>query len=160
MLVPFSSLPESARIWIYQANRPLNEKESEEVKAELEAFLMQWTAHGSDLQAGFDIRYNRFIIIGLDQTHSAASGCSIDASVRFIQALQHKYELDLLDKMNVTFRQGDYISYKPLLEFKKMARQKAISKNTIVFNNLVASKGEFEEHWEVPAEDSWHKRFL
>jgi hypothetical protein len=41
-----------------------------------------------------------------------------------------------------------------------MAKQKAVSKNTIVFNNLVATKEEYENHWEVPAEESWHARFL
>jgi hypothetical protein len=41
-----------------------------------------------------------------------------------------------------------------------MAKAKAISKNTIVFNNLVANKQEYLEHWEVPASESWHGRFI
>jgi hypothetical protein len=41
-----------------------------------------------------------------------------------------------------------------------MAKDKAVSGNTIVFNNLVENKEEFETHWEVPASDSWHSRFL
>ena len=43
---------------------------------------------------------------------------------------------------------------------KKMAKDKAVSKNTIVFNNLVANIAEFNENWEVPASESWHSRFL
>ena len=160
MLVDFKELPDSARIWIYQCSRSFSEEELEEVKESLNAFIEQWTAHGSDLKAGYEIRYKRFIILALDQSKTLASGCSIDASVHFIQQLEKKYEVELLDKMNVSYKQGDFIAYKPLADFKKMAKQKAVSKNTIVFNNLVTNKGEYIEHWEVPASESWHNRFM
>ena len=62
--------------------------------------------------------------------------------------------------MNVSYKQGGFIAYKPLLEFKKMAKEKAVSKNTIVFNNLVTTVAEFNENWEVPASESWHSRFV
>jgi len=65
-----------------------------------------------------------------------------------------------MDKMNVSYKQGEFIAYKPLNEFKQMAKQRAVSKNTIVFNNLVANKAEYLENWEVPASESWHSRFL
>ena len=154
------SLPDNARIWIYQSNRSFTQEELEEIEQGLSKFLEQWTAHGSDLSAGFEIKYNRFIVIGLDQTSSSASGCSIDASVHFIQQLEQRYDVNLLDRMNVSFKQGEYVAYKSLTDFKKMAKDKAISKNTIVFNNLVANKLEYLEHWEVPASDSWHSRFV
>ena len=160
MVVPFSDLPGNSRIWIYQANRKLSEKEVEDINERTEQFLAQWTAHGADLEAGFEVKYNRFIIIGLNQANASASGCSIDASVHFIQSLEEAYDVDLLDKMNVTFYTGDFIAHKSLADFKKMAKARSVSPNTIVFNNLVNTKAEYEEHWEVPAADSWHSRFL
>ncbi|MEM9868367.1 MAG: ABC transporter ATPase, partial [Bacteroidota bacterium] len=125
-----------------------------------QAFLTQWTAHGANLKAGFQIPYNRFLVIGLDQSVNSASGCSIDASVHFIQLLEQKFKVDLLDKMNVSYKQGDFVAYKPLKDFKKMAKERAVSKNTIVFNNLVTTKQEYLDHWEVPASESWHSRFV
>lgn len=160
MLVEFNSLPESARIWIYQCNRSLTEDELTEIRSALDAFLESWTAHGSDLNAGYEIKYKRFIVLALDQRSQNATGCSIDASVHFIQALEKKYDVLLLDKMNVSYKQGEFVAYKSLVDFKTMAKQKAISKNTIVFNNLVTNKGEYQEHWEVPASESWHARFF
>ena len=160
MLVDFQSLPETSRIWIYQSNRSFSEQEINELETLLTEFLRQWTAHGSSLKASYEIRYKRFIIIALDQGHASASGCSIDASVHFIQALEQRFQVDLLDKMNVSYKQGDHIAYKPLADFKKMAKDKAVSKKTIVFNNLVANKEEYLTHWEVPASESWHSRFL
>ena len=160
MLAEFSTLPESSRIWIYQANRSLTEDELAEIKQKLDAFIVDWTAHGSELTAGYEIKYKRFIVLALDQTSASASGCSIDASVHFIQSLEKEYNIDLLDKMNVSYKQGEFIAYKTLIDFKKMAKNRAVSKKTIVFNNLVANKYEYLNHWEVPAEESWHGRFM
>lgn len=160
MLVDFNTLPENSRVWIYQANRSFTDKEIEEIESKLDVFLTNWAAHGSDLQAGYIIKYKRFIVIALNQNLNSATGCSIDASVQFIQQLEKEYNVDLLDKMNVSYKQGDFIAYKTLVDFKKMAKDKAVSKNTIVFNNLVNTIMEFNESWEVPASESWHSRFL
>jgi hypothetical protein len=160
MIVSFDSLPQTSRIWIYQCNRSFSDSELEEISKKLTAFLEGWTAHGADLQSGFEIKYKRFIVIALDQKVNTATGCSIDASVKFIQELETEYKVDLMDKMNVSYKQGEYIAYKSLTDFKKMAKDKAVSKNTIVFNNLVNTKAEYLEFWEVPASESWHSRFV
>lgn len=160
MLVDFNTLPEESRVWIYQANRSFSEDELTKIQGQLNTFIEAWTAHGKDLQASYKIVYKRFIVIALNQNLNTATGCSIDASVHFIQELEKQHNVDLMDKMNVSFKQGEYVAYKPLTDFKKMAKQKAVSKNTIVFNNLVTNIAEFKENWEVPASESWHNRFL
>lgn len=160
MLVPFESLADSSRVWIYQANRSFTPEEVQEISQKLDVFVEKWTAHGADLKASYEIKYKRFIIIALDQQLNAASGCSIDASVQFIQQLEKEYNVDLLDKMNVSYKQGEFIAYKSLADFRKMAKQRAVSPNTIVFNNLVNNKAEYLSDWEVPASESWHKRFM
>lgn len=160
MLVDFDTLPDESRVWIYQANRTFTEEEISEIESKLNTFIEAWTAHGKDLQSGYKLVYRRFIVIALNQKLNNATGCSIDASVRFIQQLEQDYNVDLMDKMNVSYKQGEFIAYKPLLDFKKMAKQKAVSKNTIVFNNLVTNIAEFKDNWEVPASESWHSRFI
>ena len=96
MLVNFDTLPETARIWIYQCNRSFSDSELEEISKKTSVFLEEWAAHGADLQAGFEIKYKRFIVIALDQKINAATGCSIDASVKFIQDLETTYKVDLI----------------------------------------------------------------
>ena len=160
MYVPFDNLPEESRIWIYQSNRKFSDEEVSEIEKELEVFINNWSAHGSVLEASFTIKYSRFIIIAINQEVHQATGCSIDSSVAFIQSLEQKYSVDLLDKMNVSFKQGEFITYKPLLDFKKLAKDRSVSENTIVFNNLVNTIAEMKESWEVPASDSWHSRFF
>ena len=160
MITEFKNLPDDSRIWIYQSNRKLTDSEIESINIKTIDFLEQWTAHGKDLEAGFELKYNRFIVIGLNQENASASGCSIDSSVYFIQTLEKEYQIDLMDKMNVTFYNGNFIAHKTLVDFRKMAKAKSVSKKTIVFNNLLNTKAEYLENWEVPAEESWHNRFL
>jgi predicted HTH domain antitoxin len=160
MYIPFEDLPEDARIWIYQCNRKFSDAEFSEIEIGLRAFLDGWAAHGTSLESSFQLKYNRFIIIAVNQEVQAATGCSIDASVEFIQSLEQKYAVELLDKMNVTFKLGEHIAHKPLLDFKKMVKDKAVTENTIVFNNLINTIQEYNESWEVPAIDSWHSRFF
>ena len=160
MYVPFENLPEESKIWIYQSNRKFSDEEFAEIEKDLKNYLEDWSAHGISLEASYQLKYNRFIILAVNQEVQPATGCSIDDSVRFIQGLEKKYDVDLLDKMNVTFKSGDHIAHKSLAEFKKMAKEKSVSGNTIVFNNLVNDLGESNEYWEVPAVDSWHSRFF
>jgi hypothetical protein len=160
MLIPFENLPEESKIWIYQSNRKFSDEEFAAIETDLKSFVAHWAAHGTSLEASYLLKYNRFIILAVNQEVQMATGCSIDSSVQFIQTLEKKYDVDLLDKMNVTFKLGEHVAHKTLIDFKKMAKDKAVTENTIVFNNLVNSIEEFNESWEVPAMDSWHSRFF
>ena len=41
-----------------------------------------------------------------------------------------------------------------------MAKDRSVTGNTVVFNNLVTTKAEYENYWEVPASESWHGQFM
>ena len=160
MILPFEEMPIESRLWIFQSNRVFSDLELKEIEESLNIFLRNWKAHGKNLTSGFKIHYKRFIIITIDESSYSATGCSIDSCVHFIQSLEKKYKVDLLDKMNVTFKQGDFISYKSIDDFKKMIKNKSVSKKTIVFNNMVVNIADYLENWEVPAHKSWHNRYF
>ena len=160
MFVPFNQLPGHARVWIYPSNRELTKSEISKIENLAEDFLNQWTSHGNDLQAGVNLPYDRFIVLGLNESIQSTSGCSIDASVRFIQSLEADFDIVLLDKMNVTFKKQNTIDYIPLNEFRNKAKRKEVAPDVIVFNNLVLNKIEYETLWEVPAYSSWHSRYF
>jgi len=46
---------------------------------------ISWTAHNNQLKAKGEIRYNRFLILIVDESQAGASGCSIDKSVPFYE---------------------------------------------------------------------------
>ena len=160
MYTPMSEMPNHSKVWIYQSNRKFSEEEVKEIEQIMGKFVENWVAHATPLHASFEVKYDRFIVLAVDQDIHPASGCSIDALVRVIQEIEQKFKVDLLDKMNVTYKTGEFITFKTLIEFKQLAKSKAVSANTIVFNNLVNDLEEYREYWEVPAEESWHGRFF
>lgn len=160
MFTDYKSLPENSRVWVYQADRRLTIEEIEYISAKAIVFIEQWTRHGDDLKGSFTLKYNQFLILGLDENFNNASGCSIDASVRFIKELEQELKIDLMDKMNVSFKDGENINIVKLADFQQFVQDKKITKETIVFNNMVNTKQDFEQKWEVPADQSWHNQFL
>ncbi|WP_299668595.1 ABC transporter ATPase [uncultured Polaribacter sp.] len=160
MFTAYKNLPSNSRVWIYQSDREFTSKEIEIISAKAEDFINQWTRHGDDLKGSFTIKYNQFLVLAVDESFNNVSGCSIDSSVRFVQQLQNELQLDLMNKMNVTFKDHDNINLVKLPDFQKFAKDKKVTSETIVFNNMVNTKEEFENNWEVPAKQSWHKRFL
>ena len=160
MFVPFDQLPDNSRVWIYPSSRKFSPDEVLVIRQKTKAFLEQWTAHGTQLQAGLDLPYDLFIVLGLNESIQSASGCSIDASVRFIQSLEETFSVVLLDKTHVTFRNKNTIGHIPLIEFRTKAKKKQVYSDVIVFNNLVHNKSEYDTLWEVPAALSWHARYF
>ncbi len=77
MLVDFNSLPEDSRIWVYQSDRKFTDEEIQEIETALAAFITEWSAHGTGLEASFLTKYNRFIIIAVNPGVQSATGCSI-----------------------------------------------------------------------------------
>ena len=160
MLVDFNSLPNNSRIWIYQSNREFLSNELIQISEMLSGFVNSWQRHGEDLKASFSIKYNQFIILGVDEGFNDVSGCSIDASVRIIKLIEEEFDLDLMNKLNIAFKDGDNINTVSLANFQKFAKEDKITSETIVFNNMIQSKSELMSNWEIPASQSWHNRFL
>ncbi|MEE3999371.1 ABC transporter ATPase [Tenacibaculum sp. FZY0031] len=160
MFTEYKKLPQNSRVWVYQSDREFTQEEIEFISAKALLFIDNWTRHGDDLKGSFTIKYNQFLVLAVDEGFNNVSGCSIDASVRFIQELEKELELDLMDKMNISFKDGDNINIVKLPEFQNFAKEQKITAQTVVFNNMVNTKEEFEKKWEVPANDSWHARFL
>jgi len=160
MFTHYKNLPDNSRVWIYQSDRAFTTEEVTFISAQAEEFINTWTRHGDDLKGSFKIKYNQFLVLAVDECFNNVSGCSIDSSVRFIKKIEEKLKIDLTDKMNVTFKDGNNINLVKLSQFQEFAKAKKINAQTIVFNNMVATKEAFEKDWEVAATKSWHKRFL
>ena len=160
MFTEYKNLPNNSRVWIYQSDREFTAKEIEFISARAEDFINQWTRHGDDLKGSFTFKYNQVLVLAVDESFNNVSGCSIDSSVRFIQALEKELQLELMNKMNVTFKDNEHINLLTLADFQRYAKEQKVTLGTIVFNNMVATKEDFENKWEVPARESWHKRFL
>jgi hypothetical protein len=160
MYVDSSLMPADARIWIYQANRKLSEQEISSISGRAKEFLETWTAHDNALRASFQLHYGYFLIIMIDKNYEQASGCSIDKSFHFIQKLEKEFNLTLLDRMLFAYKTKDTVRVSPKKEFSTMYSNGTLNDDTIVFNNMVETKGDLYKKWEVPMRESWHKSVI
>lgn len=155
--IPFADLPDRARLWVFAAGRTLEPPERRRLEASVEEGLAAWNAHGSPVTWGYEIRYDRFLLVGVDESRTALSGCSIDHAVHRIRDLEAELKTSFLDNARVFFREGDAILTVSRPEFRERAAAGAANAATIVFNNTVATVGDVRQgRWEVPLSRSWH----
>ncbi|MDB5143455.1 MAG: transporter ATPase, partial [Mucilaginibacter sp.] len=145
---------EQSRVWIYQSDRELYDEQVKQLHEILNNFTAEWTAHNHRLKAKAEVRYNRFLILIVDESQAGASGCSIDKSVNFMKKLEQQFDINLFDRFNFAYREGEKVLSTPRHEFEELLKQKKINIDTIVFNNLVQNLTELENKWEVPFKDS------
>ena len=87
-ITSFASLPADARVWIFGAAAPVDDTDAVKLLAAVDAYLLQWKAHGHPLTAAREWRDERFLVVGVDQSTEGASGCSIDGLFRTLQGLE------------------------------------------------------------------------
>lgn len=156
----YQNLADHSRVWIYQSDRELSNQEVKEIEAYGRTFIQQWAAHGSDLQAAFKVKYNRFIVLTADESQVKASGCSIDSSVRFIKEIEKEYQLNLFDRLNITYKEDNEIKMLKMSAFQEKLKNGELNLETRVFNNLVETKHDFENNWETTVRESWHAQLI
>jgi len=150
-----------ARIWIYQADKELVESEIDIASKYLAAFTKSWSSHGIGLSASFEIKYNRFIVLIVDETNKEASGCSIDKSTQAMVELGNLLGIDLLNKTKLAFLNNDnQIFTLNLNEIKTAVENSTVLPNTQFFNNTISKYSDLATQWLVPASETWLKRYF
>ncbi|MBI9040054.1 ABC transporter ATPase [Lutibacter sp.] len=160
MIVGFSTIPEESKIWVFPSNRKFYPQETEEITTKLETFLSSWKSDRNEIECSYLIKHDRFILVTANDTENSVSLEAHDALTSFIIELEKKFEIVLLDKINVCYKQGEFVQYKDIIEFKKMIKSKGVSEKTIVFNNMITIKEELRYNWEINIMESWLGRLV
>ena len=155
MYVAFDHLPPRARVWVYQASRPLSEAELMPLLPRLAGFAEEWTSHGRQLAASAQFLHRQFLVIGLDEAVAGASGCSIDASVRFVRELEQQLGIELLEKSRMAFLDEGQLRFFTRRELREAIAAGQVTADTPYFNNTLSTKGELDLHWPAPAGQTW-----
>lgn len=156
-----NTLPNNAKVFIFQADRKLTNSDFELIKSEMNSFLPQWATHGEELTAEYTIENDYFLIVGNDESKVATSGCSKDSLTHVVQSIGEKLNIDFFNRLNTVYESnsGD-LKIANMLNFKKMMQKDEIKQNTLVFNNLITFKSDLLENWKVEVKKSWHKTLV
>jgi hypothetical protein len=153
-------LRDSSRVWVYQSNVKFSSEQLLLIEEKLGDFVNSWDSHGTALQAAAEVVYDQFIVLFVDEQLQQATGCSIDKSVALMKSIESATGVDLMSRMNIAYQGSEGVIVEKMMDFQSSIKSGSVTEDTIVFNNLVQTKGEFLASWQVPAKDSWHKQLL
>ena len=151
--------PES-KVWVYISNRPLNDTQVELARQHLGIFSQKWTAHNQQLKAISEVFDNRFILLMVDETQAGASGCSIDASVHFVERLGQELGVDLFERQLFGLVSDQNIEVLSRAELEEKAVNGQIQADTLTINTLADTRQKLKEEWLVEFNKSWFKRLV
>ncbi len=141
-------LTPNSTCWIYQSNRALDATEIVWIEEKLEEFVGQWAAHGAKLTSQGMVVGKYHVVIAVDQSVAGASGCSIDASVRFVKSIGNELDINFFDRLKLLV-ENDNVSPR-LIPFSEIKQYP----NDFVYNNLVNTVSDFETKWKVKVSES------
>ena len=160
MFASFESMSSESRIWIFQSDRKFSDQDKAIIAEHLKLFTDGWAAHGQQLKASFDLQYDQFLIIAVDEGYNNASGCSIDSSVRVIKEIEKHIGINFLNRDQVAFLKNSSVELIPLKNLKEEYQKGKWNESTLTFNNVIATRGQLEREWIVPAGTTWLKRYV
>lgn len=159
--VPFESLPNDARIWIFGSSDSITSDGARKLLTAVDEWLDGWKAHGDPLVCARDWKEGRFLVIGVDQRSAGASGCSIDALFRVLKSLESNIGTTLLGNDRVFYRTGaETILAGERSQFSALALNGLVHESTRVFDTSITDAGSYRTSFEKRAADSWHRVLL
>ncbi len=157
--VPFETLPDESRLWVFGVGRELDAAEEESFLGAVDRFLDTWAAHGMPLRCSRDWRHGRFLLVAVDEASVPPSGCSIDAMVGVLKDQERVLGVPIVDSSPVWFRHEDEVRRSSRPEFRRLVEEGAVGPEIVVFDNTVKRLTEERAgRWERPAHESWHRR--
>jgi hypothetical protein len=160
-VVDFDSLPDSARIWVYGADRPIEAGKEKQLLAAVDDFLDRWAAHGVPLHSARRWDDGRFLTIGVDSTREGASGCSIDGLYRALKSLEPSLGAQVVTSGLVYYRaKNGNIEAVSRDEFSSRATRGEITGDSEVFDLSVTDFNEWKSRFRSRAADSWHASLM
>ncbi len=72
--------------------------EANSIQRQMIDFVSGWQAHGKGLTADFCLLHRCVLIVAVDESKEAPSGCSIDKVFHLLQSQKEKFDLDFFQR--------------------------------------------------------------
>lgn len=146
---------DESRVWIYQSSRAFIEREATEINEQLYQFYSQWNSHGEPVKGWAQLLFGQFVVVMADESQSQVSGCSTDSSVRIIKSIEKQYDVNMFDRLMLTFLVNGKAEMLPMNQVQYALDKGYIKQDTPLFNNVVLTKKEMMTNWLIPLDKSW-----
>jgi hypothetical protein len=154
-MTAFEQMPPDAKVWIYAANRKLSPSEQEIITRKGHEFTTGWTAHNNQLRAEFAILHDVFLVLMVDVHFNEVSGCGIDKSVHFMQAIDREHDLNLFNRLQVELLVNGEVLLTGKQKLSVMLQDGAVNEQTVTFNKNLVDKHAFDTQFQITLSQSW-----
>ncbi|MBP5983887.1 MAG: ABC transporter ATPase [Fluviicola sp.] len=141
-----NDVPATAKVWLYQSDRAFTSAEKITITQKLTDFINEWAAHGTKLKASAELVGDFHVVLAVDESVYGASGCSIDASVRFIKSLGEQFGIDFFNRMNFLVESTNGLKLVHFSELKNYP-------DAYFYQPLVHSLGDLRTNWRIKVLD-------
>lgn len=149
-------MPDSSRIWLYLAEKPLTDTQAEAVREVLKQFATEWQAHGQSLAADAELWQNRLIILAVNESVQPATGCSIDSSYRLIKKLENELGIVLSNRMLAPVWKNQTLDVIPVRDLHAAG----LKPEYTVLDLTAIKLGDFRNQGIKPLSQTWIGRFI
>ena len=155
-VTPFEMLPDASRVWVFGSDTLLTDEGTDILLKGVDEHLEHWNAHGTPLTVGREWRDGRFLVVAVDQSTAGASGCSIDGLFRVLQQLERSIGASLVGGGRVFYRDSHgIVQCVARGDVSELARDGAITEDTVVFDTGLTDLGTWRSCFERPAKQCW-----
>jgi hypothetical protein len=147
------------RVWAYTISKPLNVADTDVLLQSGQNFAKGWTAHDQQLTASFEIFKNKIIVVKVNEEVTGASGCSIDKLTRFVKETEQSFNIELMNRLLVAYKQGDDLEITHSSKVKDLLANGTMNENTVIYNTSLANEEELK-NWEQPLKNTWLNKYL
>lgn len=155
-----AAMPAHARVWIYKSAAPFTGEQAAALQREGEAFTGSWASHGEAVASAFGAVDQHFVVIAADLRNMTICGGAIDGSVQFIQKMEARLGLKLTDRMVVLYERDGAIKSCRVPEVEALIKQGELAADTVVFDDLVATKADLDSRFRTALRNTWMARYL
>ncbi len=158
----FDTLPADSRVWVFAADHALSSQERDALTQTMETVLGKWGIKQPGMVGCFELRDDRFLVVGANEGAMHLDGCSVDAMMSWFQRLETQLGLRLTDRMAVHYRDADgAVQSAPRHVFAERIAGGDITLDTPVFDQTIHSVGAYRDgRFEVPLRESWHAQMF
>jgi hypothetical protein len=149
MIIPH--LPDNSRVWFFGANMLLDSQQTETLCQRLDLFVSDWKAHGAELRAGYTLLHDSILIVAVDQSVAAPTGCSIDKVFKLL----NDFPVDFFQRLTVWQPFCNTAKIFSINAAQVAFMSKEIDVHTLVINPLIQTLGEARERLYIPLSESW-----
>ena len=132
----FQNLHPQSKIWLYISPVSIDSVTKKNISSLFKDFVDDWKSHGKPVNGQLKFIKDNLLVVGADYFPDGMCGRAVDAQVRFINQINERFNLDLLNRTNIAFVKQDSIVVHNYNNLDDLIKKGTVNKSTVYCNTF------------------------